>query len=175
MATPEQTLKHKVYRGMKEYLVISFYLWIILALFVLYNSVILSQRGIPFAAHGFALLNALALGKVMLVARELHFAERLEEKPLIYPTLFKSAAFAAILGIFKIIEEVLVGVYHKRSISESIALVGGGTLKGIFTMMLLLGVLLIPFFGFAELGREFGKEKLNQLFFIRRHPVEGPS
>src|ERR1700757_5219553 len=110
MSAPNRTLKQKVYGGFKEYLVISFYLWVVLASLVLYKSVILAQHQIPFAANGLALLNALALGKVMLVARELHFADYFKEAPLIYPTLFKSAAFAIVLGCFKIIEETLIGL-----------------------------------------------------------------
>jgi len=173
MSAPNQTLKQKAYQGFKEYLIISFYLWIILGLFVLYRSVILSEHDIPYAAHGFALLNALALGKVMLVAKELRFADRFKEEPLIYPTLFKSAMFAMILGVFKLIEEALVGLYHGHSFRESITSIGGGTLEGILTMILLLGVLLIPFFGFSELNRVFGAERLRKLFFKARHPVEG--
>jgi hypothetical protein len=173
MTAPNQNLKQRVYHGVKDYLVISLYLWIILGLFVLYRSIILSEENIPFAAHGFALLNALALAKVMLVAQDLHFAERLREQPLIYPTLFKSAAFAVVLGAFKVLEEALIGLYHGHTLSESITSIGGGTVKGILMLMLLLAVLLIPFFGFGELNRVFGAEKMRKLFFASRHLAEG--
>jgi len=108
MSVSTQTLKEKARREMRDFLVISLYLWIVLGLFVLYKSIILSEENIPFAAHGFALLHALAMAKVMLVAQDLHFAERFKELPLIYPTLFKSAAFAVVLGVFKILEEALI-------------------------------------------------------------------
>lgn len=173
MSAPNQNLKQRVYHGVRDYLVISLYLWIILGLFVLYKSIILSEENIPFAAHGFALLNALALAKVMLVAQDLHFAERFKELPLIYPTLFKSAAFAVVLGVFKIVEEALIGLYHGHSFSESVASIGGGTLNGILLLTLLLAVLLIPFFGFGEVDRVFGEQKLKKLFFASRHPSEG--
>lgn len=158
---------------MKEYLAISCYLWVIFALLVVHTSVILAEHRIAFAEHGLALINALALAKVMLVARDLHFADRFKEAPLIYPTLFKSAAFAILLGCFKILEEALVGLYHGQSFSDSINAIGGGTLKGILSMMALLAVLLIPFFGFTELGRVFGENKLNELFFTSHHPAGG--
>jgi hypothetical protein len=171
MHTPAPTLKQKFYRAMKEYLGISCYLWIIFALFVLYKSVLMSEQGIPYVAQGVALFNALALGKVMLIAQELHFAEHFKEKPLLYSTLFKSAAFALILGVFKVLEEAGVGLYHGRSLSESFASISGGTLKGIFVQLLLLAILLIPFFGFSELNRVFGKDKLRRLFFVSRQDV----
>jgi len=172
---PGRTLKQKVYHGIRDYFLLSAYLWVIFGLFVLYESVILAEQHIPFAAHGFALINALALAKVMLVIQDLHLFERYRDAPLIYPTLFKSAAFAVVLGCFKILEEAVLGLFHGRSFSESIAAIGGGTLHGILSLMLLLGVLLIPFFGFTELGRVFGEEKLAKLFFSSRDLAIAPS
>jgi hypothetical protein len=164
MDEPKRTLKQKAYQGLKEYLVISCYLWLVFSLFVIYRAVLLSER-ISIVAHGEALINGLALGKVMLVARELHFAENFKGKPLIYPTLFKSAAFAVVLGCFKIVEEICIGVFHGKSAGQSIAEIAGGTLNGIIAMTAILAVLLVPFFAFTELRDIFGKEKLAGLFF----------
>jgi hypothetical protein len=171
MNAPKPTLKQRAYRGMKEYLIISCYLWVIFGSFALYKSVILAQYQIAFAANGFALINALALAKVMVIARELRFGDQFKEAPLIVPTLFKSAAFAILLGCFKILEEALVGLYRGESFDESIKAIGGGTLWGILTLTVLLGVLLIPFFGFTELRRVFGEDKLEKLFFSSRRPA----
>ena len=168
MDEPKRTLKQKAYRGLKEYFVISCYLWLVFGLFVIYRAVLLSER-ISIVAHGEALINALALGKVMLVAQELHFAENLKGKPLIYPTLFKSAAFAAVLGCFKIVEEICVGLFHGKSAGQSIAEVAGGTLNGIIAMTAILAVLLVPFFAFTELRDILGKKNLAGLFFTSGH------
>ena len=175
MDQPNRTLKQKAYQGFKEYLAISFYLWLVFGLFVLYRAVLLSEHHVSFVAHGVALFNALALAKIMLIAKELHFADSFKERPLIYPTLFKSAAFAVVLGCFKILEEGAIGWYRGKSLSESMASLGGGTLKGILSLMLLLGVLLIPFFGFTELSRVFGADKLVRIFFTSRHPAGSSS
>jgi hypothetical protein len=164
MAEPNRTLKQKAYQGLKDYLAISCYLWLVFGLFVLYRAVLLSER-ISMVAHGEALVNALALGKVMLVAQELHFAEQLKGKPLIYPTLFKSAAFAVVLGCFKILEEIGVGLYHGKTAAQSLTDLGGGTLNGILTLTAILAVLLVPFFAFTEIRDVFGKERLTKLFF----------
>lgn len=168
MDEPKRTLKQKAYQGLKEYIVISCYLWLVFSLFVIYRAVLLSE-GISTFAHGEALINALALGKVMLVAKELHFAENFKGKPLIYPTLLKSVAFAVVLGCFKIVEEICVGLFHGKSAGQSIAEVAGGTLNGILAMMAILAVLLVPFFAFAELRDIIGKEKLRNIFFASGH------
>ncbi len=164
MPEPKRTLKQKAYQGFKDYLMIALYLWLVFSLFVVYRAVLLSER-VTMLAHGEALINALALGKIMLVAQELHFAEKFRDKPLIYATLFRAGAFAMVLGCFKVIEEICVGLYHGKTPAESIAEVGGGTLNGILAMMAILAVLLVPFFAFSELCNIIGKEKLRAIFF----------
>jgi hypothetical protein len=67
--------------------VIALYLWIVLSLFLAYKSVVLAEHDIDFEAHGLALINALALAKVMLVARALSIGDQANDAPLIYPTI----------------------------------------------------------------------------------------
>jgi len=172
MGTRSEALKQKAYHEFKEYLLIVVYLWVIFGLFLLYKSVILSDEHISYLARGIALINALVLGKFMLVARAFHLGEQLDDAPLIYPILLKSALFSVALACCKILEEAAVGLYHGKSFSESIADLGGGTLKGILTLTVLLFVLLISFFGFGELQRVLGGDKLTHLFFHPRQASE---
>ena len=74
------------------------------------------------------------------------------------------------LGIFKLIEEATIGLIHGRPVMESISGVGGGTIKGMLTMVTILAVLLIPFFGFTELRDVIGPDKLRNLFSPRAKP-----
>jgi hypothetical protein len=168
METKSRNLKQKAIEQMKEFYLIALYLFLVFGLLVLYKSVILAEQHIPFALHGFALINALALGKVILVARDLHLGDNFNDSPLIYPTVLKSALFAVVLACFKILEDTIVGLYHHQSFQESIADLGGGTLQAILILTLLLFVILIPFVGFGELQRVLGEGKLRQLFFQRR-------
>lgn len=169
MSEAKQTLKRKALHGLREYLVISLYLFVVFSLFVAYKSVILAEHHIEFALHGFALLNALALGKVILFAQELHFAEQFRDAPLIYPTLLKSFAFTIVLACFKIAEDTAIGRFHGLSFQQSISDIGGGSWKGILTVTVLLFVVLIPFFAFTELRRVLGEDRLVGAFFHSRH------
>ena len=119
---PSQALKQRVYHGFKEYFVITLYLWVVFALFDIYKSVLVAQYHISLAAKGLAVVNALALGKIALIARELKLDDRLRPKgrPLIYSTVLNAAAFAALMMFFKVLEEVGVGLYHHKSIAESV-------------------------------------------------------
>jgi hypothetical protein len=174
MKDAKRTLKQKAVDEVREYLVISLYLFVVFSLFVFYKSVILAEHHIDFAPHGFALINALALAKVMLVAQELHLADQFRDAPLIYPTLLKSFVFAIVLACFKIAEEATIGRFHGKSFHESISNLGGGSWMGILTLTVLLFVVLIPFFGFTELRRAFGEDRLVGVFFRSRQLLNLP-
>jgi len=167
MATPALTVKERVYRGIKDYILITLYLWLIFALFDVYRSVLVSQYHLDVVANSFALINALALAKIALIAKEFRLDARLRQKgrPLIYPTLLNAAAFAGLLAVFKILEEVAVGMYHGQSFAASLTSWGGGSLKAIFCLAGVFFVMLIPFCAFSELGIFLGEGKLKHLFF----------
>ena len=169
MSDAHQRLKQKVGHEMREYLVISFYLFVVFSLLVVHKSIILGEHHIDYTVHGFALINALALAKVMLVAQDLHLADQFHDAPLICPTLVKSFVFTVVLACFKIAEDFVIGRIHGRSFQESISDLGGGTWKGILTLAALVFVMLIPFFGFTELRRVFGADRLYGVFFRPRH------
>lgn len=164
------TLKQRAVHELKEFLLVSLYLWVVFGMFVLYKSVILASVGhheVDFVANGFALINAMVLAKFMLIARAFHLGEQANNAPLIYPTLLKSALFAVVLGCFKILEDAAVGYFHGKSFSESISDLGGGSLKAILTLVGILFVILIPLVGVGELNRVLPEGKLRRLFF---HP-----
>jgi hypothetical protein len=174
--TPHRTLKQKAYHELKEFFWIALYLWVILALFQLYRSMLLAEEHISVVAHqGFAIINALALGKVLLIAKALHLGDRAERWPLIYPTVVKSALFTIVLACFKILEDAGLGMYRGKSFQESIADLGGGSLNGILCVSLILFVTLIPFFVITELQGVLGEGELMRLFFRSRDSFKIPN
>jgi len=167
--TSQRTLKQKAYHELKEFFGIALYLWVILALFQLYRSMLLAEEHISVVAHqGFAVINALALAKVILVAKALHLGDWADDWPLIYRSLLKSALFTIVLACFKILEDASLGMYRGKPFQESIADLGGGSLNGILCVSLIMFVMLIPFFVLTELQGVLGEGKLTQLFFRPR-------
>ena len=148
----------------RELFGIFIYLWVLLSLFSLHKALVLNDESLIYH-QGFALINALALAKVVLVAEFFHVGDNLKNRPLIYPIMFKSAVFAAILLCFHMIEETLLGVLHGKPLSQSIPDIGGGTLQGILMVGIIMFVVLTPFFAFRELGRAIGTEQLRSLLF----------
>jgi hypothetical protein len=171
----QRVLRRNFYKATKEFIVIALYLWLIFGLFALYRSVILAENHVPAAEEGFALVNALVRGKVVLAGKGLHLGDLPKDAPLIYPTLVKSALFSLLLAVFKILEAAAIGVYRGKSFDESVGNLGGGTWQGILCLTFLLFVLLIPFFGFTELERGLGNGKLQELFFHPRQISSQPT
>jgi hypothetical protein len=163
------TLKEKAAHELREYFLISLYLFVVFSLLVVHKSMILAEHHIRYTLHGFALINALALAKIMLVAQDMHLADQFRDAPLIYPTLLKSFVFTVVLAGFKIAEDAFVGRLHGKSLHESLSDLGDGSWSAILILTALLFVMLIPFFGFGELRRVFGPDRLMRLFFRPRH------
>ncbi|MGB6698295.1 MAG: DUF1810 domain-containing protein [Methylocella sp.] len=148
----------------RELFGIFIYLWVLLSLVSLHKALVLNDESLIYH-QGFALINALALAKVVLVAEYFHVGDTLKNRPLIYPIMFKSAVFAVILLCFHMIEETLIGVLHGKTLSQSIPNIGGGKLQGILMVGIIMFVVLMPFFAFRELGRAIGTEQLRSLLF----------
>ncbi len=146
----------------RELFGIFIYFWVLLSLFSLHKALVLNEESLIYH-QGFALINALALAKVVLVAEFFHVGDNIKNRPLIYPIMFKSAVFAVILICFHIIEETIIGVVHDKTLSQSIPNIGGGTLQGILMVGIIMFVVLMPFFAFRELGRAIGTEQLRSL------------
>jgi hypothetical protein len=170
MGTPSSTLKQKVYRGIREYLFIALYLWLIFALFDVYKAVLLAGYHISMVARGVAAINALALAKIAVIARELKLDEHLrpEGKPLVYSTLLNSAAFAVLMALCKVLEVFAVGIYHHKTMTECLSEIGGSW-RGIAALTGIFYVMLIPAFAFSELSVVIGGQRLRQIFFGGRH------
>jgi hypothetical protein len=169
-------LAHKIYHQIIQFLLVAFYLFIVFAVLALHEEVVAAKNGIEYHFYGFAVINAIILGKVMLVAEDLNFANRFfrnilaRNGPLIYVILFKSIAFTLLFYVFDIVEEVLVGVFKGKTVAESFPNIGGGTPRGIFSMIVVITVLLIPFFAYREIGKVIGESELHSLLFTRTNP-----
>jgi hypothetical protein len=168
------TLAHKILHQVIQFLLIAVYLFVVFAVLALHEEVVAAKNGIEYHFYGFAIINAIILGKVMLVAEELDLGNRffrnllLRNSPLVYTIVFRSVAFTLLFFVFDIVEEVLVGVFKGKTVAESFPKIGGGSLRGIFSMIVVITVLLIPFFAYREIGKIIGMRELHSLIFTRR-------
>jgi hypothetical protein len=163
-------LKEKAISEIRQFAVIVGYLWMLFVLLQLHKVTVLREQD-PMAPLGyqvgFALINALILGKIILIAEAFHLGERFKAKPLVYAILFKSAVFSVLLMCCDMLEEVLVGAFHHKSIIESMPKLGGGGTEGILLVGLMVFIVLIPFFSFSEIAQSIGEDKLFSMIFRR--------
>ncbi len=148
------------------------YLWVFLSVLALHKAFVLSEDILTYQ-QGFALLNAFALAKIVLVGQQLRIGEPLTKgMPLVVPILFKSAIFAVLLILFHVIEETLVGMWHGKTAGEAIPTLGDGSLQAIIMLSIISFVAMIPFFGFQVIEQAIGEKELHALLFERRPPIE---
>ena len=148
------------------------YLWALLGLFVLNEKVTLREHGVGFAPHGFVLINALILAKVMLIAEALKMGRQFDHLPLIWPIAWKSALFAVLFIVCHGLEEIAVALFAGRPAAGSIPAIGGGTWVGVAFVFAIMTISLLPFFALREIGRLLGEGRLWALMFHHRAGAE---
>jgi hypothetical protein len=154
----KRSLKTAALDEAKNFIGIFIYLFIVFGLLSLHAWVVLSTQNISYRFFGIALINALVLSKVILLAEGFKFADRFKNKPLVYPVAYKAIAFTALLFVAYVVEEVLVGLWHGKSLVASVPAIGGGTISGWLAVALIMCVALVPFFAFREMARTIGPQ-----------------
>jgi hypothetical protein len=110
--------------------------------------------------------------KVIMLGDILRLGRRLEKKPLIFHTLYKTVVFGAWVAFFGVLEHTVSGLLH------GMGLMGGWDelmSKGrdeLLARCLVTFFAFIPFFAFKELGRVLGEHKIRELFFRRGAATE---
>src|SRR5215471_20450402 len=96
--------KQGLYHQIISFIEIAVYLLLFFGILALHEAVVAAKDGIEYRFYGFAIVNALIFGKVILVAEDLRFAEWFREQRPIYAILAKSFAFTILLLLFYITE-----------------------------------------------------------------------
>jgi hypothetical protein len=146
------------------------YLWLLLSVYALHNSIVLSDW--QLLGHlGPALLKALIFTKFLLIGEHLGLGEGFEERPLIWPILIKAALFSALLIGFDLLEEVIVNYFRPNAAksNEGIELTN---IRVIVSFSFMAFIALIPFFGIRELSKVIGEERMRELFFHRHKAIK---
>ena len=163
----EKSLEARALHELKQYAIITLYLWMLFVLFATYKRMLLQENGISLWNHSFAILNALIFGKVILIGQALDLGRGLKEQALAWFVLGKSLMFSIALILFHIAEEAIRAWFKGLPLSTSIEDFGGGTWLGLLTYAAIFFVVLIPFFAFQEVAEAVGSAPLRDFFFTR--------
>jgi hypothetical protein len=139
------------------------YIWLLLSVFTLHREIILANYHINYSAKfGFAFINAVVLAKFMWLGEILHAGKKAAGKALLYSTLWNSGLFTVILMVCHLLEEALVKVWHGQSFAASFSETVADP-RDIFATMLVVFVVLIPFFFAKGLIEILGKDEIKRL------------
>jgi hypothetical protein len=157
--------KHTLVHETGEYFVNFVYLAFFFAAFAWYRRLVLDARGLVILDWGVPLIEAAVLAKFIMILGMFHFGRRLENKPLIVPTLYKTAVFSVWIAVFGALEHTLRGLIHGRGVTSGFEELVDGSRYELLARCLVKFLALVPFFAFKEIGRVLGKGKLRALFW----------
>ncbi len=161
----KQSLRTRALHELKDYAIITLYLWVLFVLFGLYKRELLRENGISVWNESFAIVNALIFGKVILIGQALDVGRSLREQALVLVVVGRSLMFAVLLILFHIAEEAIRAAFEGLPLATAIDDFGGGTFRGLLTYAGIIFVALIPFFAFREVAQVVGGDALWSLFF----------
>lgn len=164
--------KRKLFLEVTAYWINVLYLTILFGVFTSYKRLILANYDIGYANWGISFIKALVLAKVIMIGSLVHLGRRLENKPLILPTLFQSALFTVWVALFALIESTIRGFLRGKGLAGALDHLLGEGVNEFYSRCLAVFVAFIPFFAFKELGRVFGKGIIWELFFRKGPAVE---
>jgi len=168
MGSPDvkpEDLKEKVRHELIEYGINVIYLTLVFAAFTVYRRLLLAAHDVTYTNYGVALIEALILGKVIMIGSVFRLGRGLESKPLIYPTLYKTVVFCFLVGVFAVVEHVIKGLWKGEGITGGLHDLYEKGFHELLANSLVVFVALIPFFAVKELGRVLGERKIRDLFF----------
>jgi len=169
-------LKQKFVSELTEYWFTFLYLVFFFGAFAWYRRLMLAEYEISYLHYGVAVVEALVLAKVILIGDALHLGRRLEERPLIIPTLYKAVVFGAFVGVFGVIEHTIGGLLHGKGLAGGFDELKSEGIDELLGRCLVTFFAFIPFFAFKELGRVLGEGRMRKLFFRSQAAAEsGPS
>jgi len=160
--------KEKISHEMVEYGVNVIYLTLVFAAFTQYRRLLLAAHDIIYTNYWVAVIHALIFGKVIMIGGFFRIGHSLEQKPLIYPTLYKAVVFTFLVVALNLVEHVLKGLWKGNGLMGGIVEFLGRGPHELLAGSLVIFVALIPFFAVKGLGRVMGEGKLRELFFQKR-------
>jgi hypothetical protein len=168
---PTATLKHRVLHELKELTILTTYLYLALGSMILLKTGVLHTAGVEYSPWGVAIVKALVLAKFILLGNALKIGTRHTKGPLIWPTLYKSFAFLLLLIVLNVLEEIVLGLFHHRPIAASLEQFVGIHLQETIASIVIMMLVLIPWFAFRILDDTLGKGTLAGMFFAEKQPL----
>ena len=157
-------LKEKAAEEFRLLVLITAYLAAFFAAFLTYRRLISREFGVTAFHYGYALLEALIIAKVILIGKAMGLGRK-TRRTLASSVLRSSLVYGGLVAAFEVLEHVIDGLIHHKTLAESLATLLDKGIYEILGRTLVIFVAFVPFFAIWELGSLIGDKKLFDLFF----------
>lgn len=163
--TNKGSLPDRLRHELREYAIVAVYLYVCFAVLLLYKDAILREEGLSYLHFGFAAGKALILGKFMLLGEAAGIGSRGDARNLLSHIARKIALFLLLLIVLTVLEELLVGLIHGRTVGDVAADFEARSMLELTATCLYMVLVLTPYIGVRELSRALGPGTLRTALF----------
>jgi len=164
----ESSLWSRLATELRRYAIISLYLFVCFGVILVYEASQSAAREVTLLTVGIALGKALVLGKFILIGEVLKPGTRINAPTLVHRVAWRSVGMLVVLVVFKILEELIIGLVHSRGISDLFTELASQSWLGLLGPVLLMLLILVPMIAAMELDRALGDGGLKGLLRERR-------
>jgi hypothetical protein len=157
------------------YWIVTIYLILLLGSFTLYRRLALMELGVDYVTYGFKLVEALLIGKLILIAQAIGLGRGYERHPLLLSITLKSVLFAMFIIVCNVLEQAIRALFKGADLVQAL---GSFTDKGLDEMLgrtVVLMMTLVPLIAFLELARVLGPGTLSRLLLSRQETAREPA
>ena len=156
-------LRERAREELVSYAVVSAYLFVCFAAVLFYKSALLREEGIAFLPLGIAGVKALVIGKFILIGEAVGAGALVASGTLRRAIVTKIVLLFLLLVALLIVEELIVGRVHGRSMAETFAELAARPRQELIANCLLLLLILVPLVAVREFSRVLGPGSLRRL------------
>jgi hypothetical protein len=161
-------IEKRIAKETREYAVVAGYFVFFFLSLTTYQKLVLAEYDIGYYEYGWALVQAMILGKVVLLGQFLRLGSRFENRPLVVTALWKSLVFALLTAVLISLEHLGMALLHHRSVAAVFQLSSGHGFEMLARFQIVL-VAFVPFFAVRELARMSGTDDLVEVLFRARN------
>jgi hypothetical protein len=163
----DHNLKLKAIHELHLLIVYTLFLWIMLAVFNIYERFLLNNFNNQIISYGYSFIEALILAKIIIIGEALSLGKRWDNLPLIYAVIYKTFIFSLFVLIFMFLEHFIMGYLHKHTLAETYHEIMTQKINIMLAKIFIMFIIFIQFFSILELGKILGNNRLYKIFFTR--------
>ncbi len=163
------TFKERATKEFIDFFQISIYLAILFCAIVTYTRLVLRQHDITDDSlnYAFAIINALVIGKVILIGEMVHLGRSAQTRPLYQAVIIRATLYSLLVLAFHFLEEFIKRLIHHEAPGTVIYEI---SIYQLLARSIIIYCVFLPLFAIRELRRILGHEKTHELFFAPRTP-----